>query len=278
MTRPADSPALSRERIAGVSYLRRAAPGAAQALVLLHGIGSNARSFAALMTALPPQIDVIAWNAPGYVDSTPLADGAPAPRDYAEALAAFLDGLGLPRVALVGHSLGALFAASFAAQHPQRVAALALVSPALGYGVAPGAALPAGVQARIDEIVTLGPAAFAAKRAARLVGDPAARPDVVAAVEQVMAAVNPAGYVQAVRALGAGRLLADAAKIIAPTMVAVGAKDQITPPANAREAYSALRNPAGFHAIPDAGHALPQERPEALAPLLARLIESPAHV
>ncbi len=80
------------------------------------------------------------------------------------------------------------------------------------------------------------------------------------------------------RALGAGRLLADAAKIIAPTMVAVGAKDQITPPANAREAYSALRNPAGFHAIPDAGHALPQERPEALAPLLARLIESPAHV
>ena len=95
-------------------------------------------------------------------------------------------------IALAGHSLGALFAASFARYHPDRVSALALISPALGYGVAPGAALPDGVQSRIDEICELGPAAFAKKRAARLVGDPQARPEIVAAVQEAMGSVNPA--------------------------------------------------------------------------------------
>jgi pimeloyl-ACP methyl ester carboxylesterase len=246
--------------------------------VLLHGVGSNAKSFAALMAALPPQIDAIAWNAPGYIDSLAVSGATPMPRDYVNALAGFLDALKLPRVALVGHSLGALFAVSFAAHYPDRITALALVSPALGYGVAHGAPLPAGVQSRIDEIAELGPAAFAAKRAARLVGDPAARPDVVNAVEAAMAAVNPAGYIQAVHALGAGRLITEAARIAAPTIVAVGAQDQITPPANAREAYAALANPVGFYEIPDAGHALPQEQPAALALPLVTLIESLAHV
>jgi pimeloyl-ACP methyl ester carboxylesterase len=193
-------------------------------------------------------------------------------------LAKFLDALNLGRIALAGHSLGALFAASFARHYPERVSTLALISPALGYGVAPGAALPAGVQARIDEIRDLGPAAFARKRAARLVGQPEARPDVVAAVEAAMAAVHPAGYIQAVRALGAGQLTADAALIAAPAIVAVGTLDQITPPDNARRAHAALRNAVGFHEIPDAGHALPQEQPAALAQILAQTVESPTHV
>ena len=278
MTMKGEIAGLQRDCAEGIGFLRRPRDGAAHTLVLLHGVGSNAKSFAALMKALPPMLDAIAWDAPGYAESVPLAADAPAPRDYANALAKFLDTLRLKRVALVGHSLGALFAASFAARHSDRVTALALVSPALGYGVADGAPLPPSLQSRIDEIVDLGPAAFAAKRAARLVGDPAARPDIVAAVEQAMGAVHPAGYIQAVRALGAGRLLTDAALIAAPAIVAVGAQDQITPPANARTAHSALANAAGFYEIPNAGHALPQEQPESLALVLAHLVESMAHV
>ena len=44
---------------------------------------------------------------------------------------------GIARIALVGHSLGALFATNFAAHHARRVSALALLSPALGYRVSP---------------------------------------------------------------------------------------------------------------------------------------------
>jgi pimeloyl-ACP methyl ester carboxylesterase len=268
---------LERGFAADIGFLRRRRHGATCPLVLLHGVGSCAESFSALAAALPPETDIIAWDAPGYADSLPLAVPTPSPLHYAAALAKFLDALKLARVAVAGHSLGALFAASFAAHYKDRVTALALLSPALGYGVAPGAKLPEGVQSRIDEIVELGPAAFARKRAARLVGDPQARPDIVAAVESAMAAVHPPSYIQAVHALGAGRLLSDAASIAAPALVAVGTRDQITPPANARATHAALANPAGFHEIPGAGHALPQEEPAAVARLLAHIVEDVAH-
>jgi pimeloyl-ACP methyl ester carboxylesterase len=266
-----------RGNAAGVDFLRRPGSASATPLVLLHGIGSNAESFAALMAAMPSGMDVIAWDAPGYGQSARPAPASPAPRDYASRLAALLDALEVKNVVLAGHSLGSLFAGSFAVHFPQRVRALALMSPALGYKVAAGDTLPPSVQARIDEIETLGPAAFAAKRASRLVGDPQANPGVVAAVEKAMAAVNPPGYAQAVRALGAGDLLSDAATIEAPTLVAVGTKDVVTPPENAQKLYGALRNPAGFHAVAGAGHALPQEQPETAARILAKFAAEHAH-
>jgi pimeloyl-ACP methyl ester carboxylesterase len=268
---------LSRECAGGIAFLRRGGEAQAATVVLLHGIGSNAASFAALAVAMPAPMNVIAWDAPGYGDSTPLADAMPTPRAYADALAKFLDALGLRRIVLVGHSLGALFAGNFAVQYPGRVSALALISPALGYGIQPGGVLPAGVQSRIDEISELGPAAFAKKRAARLVGDAKARPDIAAAVERAMAAVHLGGYIQAVHALGAGQLLLDARSIDAPTIVAVGTRDVITPPANASELHSALPRAVGFHQIANAGHALPQEEPAVLAALLARTAETMAH-
>jgi pimeloyl-ACP methyl ester carboxylesterase len=257
----------------GIGFLRRAGQGGSYPLVLLHGIGSNASSFAPVMTALPAAIDAIAWNAPGYANSQPLADASPSPRDYAAALLRLLDAIGLKQVVLCGHSLGALFAGSFAAHYPDRVTALALMSPALGYHVPPGQALPPTVQARIDEIETVDLGTFAAKRAARLVHAPERKPQVLDAVRTAMTALNPPGYVQAVRALGVGDLLADAAAIAAPTLVAVGAEDVITPPANARSLYAALPHAVSFHEIADAGHALPQEDPAAIAGLLTQLME-----
>ena len=269
---------LTRGRAAEIGFLRREGRGRTSTLVLLHGIGSNAESFAALMAALPPTIDAVAWDAPGYGESRPLAMPSPTPRDYASAVKTFLDALGLSGVTLVGHSLGALFAGSVAAHFSEHVLALALLSPALGYRVPPGAVLPAGVQSRIDEITELGPAAFAAKRAPRLVGDPQVRPQIVTAIEKAMAAVHPEGYVQACRALGAGDLVADVSQITTPTLVAVGSKDVITPPDGSRMLHGHLKNSAGFHLIPGAGHALPQEEPAAVAELLTRLVEQRACV
>jgi pimeloyl-ACP methyl ester carboxylesterase len=262
----------------GVEYLRRAGSDHAIQLVLLHGVGSNAKSFEPLMAALPMSVDCIAWNAPGYGRSHALAPVAPIPRDYADALLRLLDLLALPRVVLLGHSLGCLFAASFAAAYPDRVAALALLSPALGYRVAPGSKLPPVVQGRIDDMEALGPKTFAAKRAGRLVHDPTRKAQVVAAVEHAMAAVHPAGYIQAVRALAAGDLLADAAHIQVPALVAVGAEDVITPLERARAAHAALPRAVGFHAVASSGHALPQEQPEHVADLLVRFIAEHTNV
>ena len=258
---------------AGIAFLRRSPHGAGQPLVLLHGIGSNARSFATLIAALPPSVDVIAWDAPGYGASLPLGEAFPSPRDYAAALLKFLDELDLDRIVLAGHSLGALLAGSFAVHYPARLAALALLSPAVGYRLGPAAPLTPALQARIDEIESLGASRFAAQRAAKLVHAPESKPAIVAAIREAMAAVNVSGYAQAVRALGAGDLLADCSAIAAPALVAVGAEDTVTPPANARAVFSALARAVAFREIRGAGHALPQENPAAVAQLLSELME-----
>jgi pimeloyl-ACP methyl ester carboxylesterase len=261
---------------AGIAYLRRA--GTSLPLVLLHGIGSHGDSWRSVMRALDPSIDVIAWYAPGYGASDPLTESMPTPASYADRLAQFLDALGLDRVVLAGHSLGTLFAARFAVAHPARVAALALLSPALGYGVAPGSPLPPAIRARIDDLERLGPDSFAAGRAARLVSRFVENPAVMAGVQRAMASVRLPGYAQAVWALGAGTLLADAARIAAPTLVAVGTDDVVTPPANARAVHAALPTPLALELIPRAGHALPQEAPSGVANLLGTLMPENAHV
>jgi pimeloyl-ACP methyl ester carboxylesterase len=267
-----------RETVAGTSLLRRPGRGG-PVLVLLHGIGSDAESWAAVLVALDPAFEALAWDAPGYGGSAPVAPAAPTPEDYAARLCAVLDALGPERVVLVGHSLGALFAGRFAAGRPHRVAALALLSPALGYGVAPGAPLPPPVQARIDDLQAVGPAAFAELRAPRLVHQPADKPEVLAGVRRAMSGVRPAGYAQAVRALGGGDLLADAARIAAPTLVAVGTEDAVTPPANARAVHGALRRPVrDVELVPHVGHALPQEAPARVAALLGALALETKHV
>jgi pimeloyl-ACP methyl ester carboxylesterase len=260
-------------RAAGIDVLRRAGLQGGTPVVLLHGVGSNASSFAPLMEALDPALDVYAWDAPGYGASQPLAMESPHPSDYADVLGAVLDTLKLDRVVLVGHSLGSLFAGSFAALHPTRVTALALLSPALGYSVAPGGVLPPNVQSRIDDLERLGPEVFAASRAARLVYTPEKKPDVLARVRSAMAALNKTGYAQAVRALGHGDLLADATRIAALTSVAIGAEDVVTPPAGARALHAALSHPCGYQEFPAMGHALPQEAPIAVARLLEELVK-----
>jgi pimeloyl-ACP methyl ester carboxylesterase len=260
---------MNRLTVAGTALLHRQGDG--PALVLLHGIGSNAESWLPVIEALPAALNVLAWWAPGYGGSTPLVPEQPTPEDYALRLADVLDSLRLDNVALAGHSLGALFAGRFAASRPGRVAALALLSPALGYRVAPDAPLPPQVQARIDDLEALGPGAFAAQRAARLLHDSDAKPEVLDAVRRAMAAVNPAGYAQAVRALGAGDLLADAARL-PPALVACGEHDAVTPPDTARALHAALPPGSALHLVPGAGHALPQERPAAVAALLAGMV------
>ena len=248
---------------AGIGWRERAGDGLV--LVALHGIGSQASAFDAMAAHLPDW-RVIAWEAPGYGPSAPLAMEWPLAADYAQALAGFLDALGLARVHLVGHSLGTLIGAAFARACPGRVQSLTLASCAQGGGAARGT-LPAGPAARLEDLRRLGAARFASARAARLIHQPLDNPALVAAVEAGMAQVRLPGYAQAVRMLASGDLAADCAHLSVPTAVIVGAEDVVTPPAQSQRAHAAL--PAAFRGaltlVPQAGHALHQQAPSALA-------------
>jgi pimeloyl-ACP methyl ester carboxylesterase len=257
---------------AGLSYLACEGRGT-MPIVLLHGIGSNAYSFAPLIAAFEGRYPALAWNAPGYGASRPLAGEWPDADSYAAALNRLLADVDISRCVLVGHSLGCLIAARFALVSPHSVASLMLVSPALGYGTEKGGALPEGVARRIEELDRLGPEQFAAARAGGLVADPTATPDVLEAVMRAMADIRRPGYDQAARLLAGGRLLEDAAKLVVPTTVVVGTQDRITPPANARRLFEALSGAAcAYREIAGAGHAVCQEEPAAIARAIAETI------
>jgi pimeloyl-ACP methyl ester carboxylesterase len=255
-----------RLTVAGTEVLHRPGPGAT--LVLLHGIGSDALSWAPMIEALPSAFDVVAWWAPGYGESTPVEPERPAPADYAARVLSVLDAMHRDRVVLVGHSLGTLFAASFAARHPERVAALALFSPALGYGVRRGEALPPRVQARIDDLAALGPEEFSRARATRL----AHRPEALPGVQRAMSQLRLPGYAQAVHALAQGDLLTDAARITVPTLIACGAQDVVTPPDYAQRVHRAIQG-SRLRMVAECGHVLPQETPDEAAALVAELAD-----
>lgn len=256
----------------GLAYLDRA--GAGPVLVCLHGIGSNGGSFAPLLERLPRDWRVIAWHAPGYLGSAPLAQDWPVAADYAAALKAFLDRLGLERVWLLGHSLGCLTAASFLRSAPERVAAAVLACCALGHGVEAGSALSEPARARIADLEAMGPAAFAEARAPRLVFEPEANPAVTGFVTEGMAQVSMPGYGQAARMLASGRLCEDLARGRVPTSVIYGAEDVITPPENSRSAHAAVPGPwrGALVGIKGAGHAAYQQRPNEFAAALVRCL------
>lgn len=259
----------------GLSYVMR--PGSGETVVFLHGIGSNAASFAPLFDVLPAGLLLLAWDAPGYGGSDPLAEDWPLAQDYAAKLAHFLDALGLERVHLVGHSLGTLMACAFARRFAGRVRGLTLAAAANGYGVPRCGALPEKVAARLTDLQRLGPAAFAKARAANLVHDAQAHPGIVARVETAMGQVVPDGYGQAVRMLASGDLCEDLAHISLRPSFIIGVQDRVTPMAQTQAAVRAWEVANGARPdvteIDQAGHAVYLQQPEAFC---AALLDSVA--
>lgn len=267
-----------------VATLERVADPAARSVVFLHGIGSRASSFASLLGTMTQSQSVLAWDAPGYGNSTAFLEDWPVALDYATRLRDLLDARAMQRpVDLVGHSLGCLMAAAFARAYPDRVRKLVLMAPALGYRVPPDGNMPDAVAARIIDMETHGPARMADLRAERLVDEPAGKPAIVAAVRRAMASVTMPGYAQAVRMLASGDLLADLDDIAVPVLVLTGANDRVTPPAGAERARDVLaarpfrRGAADrYIAIAAAGHAVYLEAQiEVVAALQSFLETSP---
>lgn len=249
---------VTRAEGAGVAWLEA---GQGPAIVLLHGIGSSARSWSGVIDALAGRFRAIAWNAPGYPPSAHLPGDAPSAADYAERLDALLDELGVARAHVVGHSLGCLVAARFAKMRAQRVASLTLASCALGHARLDPPERERLLAARLGDVAQLGPRGMAEKRGPRLLG-PLASQESVATVIETMAQVDPRGYAQAARMLSGGDLLADVGSLPAniPVQFVYGSADVITPPdANLRAA--AARPGAPVTVLQDAGHACYVEQP-----------------
>jgi pimeloyl-ACP methyl ester carboxylesterase len=131
-TRPVGAPPVDSFVMAGelrTHYLDY--PGGEPALVLLHGLSANASSFGGLIGAgLSPAFRVVAPDLRGRGLTDKPATGYRM-ADHAADVIAFLDALGLDRVALGGHSFGGLLSIYVAAQHPDRVSRVVIIDAAI---------------------------------------------------------------------------------------------------------------------------------------------------
>jgi pimeloyl-ACP methyl ester carboxylesterase len=258
--------ALSFQGFVRYRQAREHAPGVP--FVLLHGIGSGSGSW---MEQLQDDSlgRVLAWDAPGYADSSALKPDHPSASDYGQVLWAWLDALGVETVHLVGHSLGCIMAAGAARIQPGRIASLSLLSPAQGYGTAPAELREKKSQERLQAMATLGLQKMAEQRAPRLLS-PTANADQIELATYLMAHLNEGGYTQATHLLANANIRADlqafAANSTAPIQVACGEQDVITPPQACRELATALNLP--YLNLPDAGHLCAMQAPEAVSQAL----------
>jgi pimeloyl-ACP methyl ester carboxylesterase len=104
--------------------------GVGPVVVLIHGIASSSVTFEKLVPLLRERHRAISIDLLGFGDSPAPEDSDYGIHDHVAALGRTIDSLGLREpFVLVGHSMGSLIAARYAATHGRRIRKLVLVSP-----------------------------------------------------------------------------------------------------------------------------------------------------
>jgi 3-oxoadipate enol-lactonase len=236
-----------------IGYLE-AGEGEATPIIFLHGVGSDKSVWRSQLDHFGLSRRVVAFDYPGYSESE-LIEGATRD-DYAAAILAAMDVLGIMRTHVCGLSLGGVIGIAMHAAAPERCASLI---------IADSFALHPDGQAIYDRSVAASKSVtmreLAEARTGMLLGS-AATPDLSTEVIDTMANIDPAAY-----RLGAAAVwLADqrdrASRIDVPTLILVGEEDSITSPALSEELHSLVPGSLLVR-ISAAGHLANIEQPEA---------------
>jgi pimeloyl-ACP methyl ester carboxylesterase len=245
--------------------------GSGPPLVMLHGAPADSRTWQWMLPDLSRDHTVIAWDAPGFGESSDIDDSWRAAQ-FADALAAFIAALGLERPHLVGHSFGTMVALSLFQRRPAVPASLVLVG---GYAGWAGSLPPAEVARRLEMFLGMAELgnAFDPKSYPGLFSDliPADRDPVLASMMRENmrpATVRAAGYIGAETDL---RPVLPTVEV--PTLVLHGEADARSPLANAEALHAAIST-SQLVVLPKLGHACVVEEPEACAAEIRRFVKT----
>ncbi len=250
MMRAMGSIATARGRI---GYIEAGA-GNATPIIFLHGVGSDKSVWAPQLAHFGKARRALAFDYPGYGDSD-FVDSATRD-DYAAAIVAAMETLGIGRAHICGLSLGGVVAIAMHAAGAQRCASLIIAD---SFAVHPDGQGIYDRSVAASQAMTMRELAEA--RSGVLLGS-AASDQLRADVIETMAVIDPAAY-----RLGAAAVwLADqrdrAAAIDVPTLILVGEEDGVTPPALSDELTSLISG-ARLVRIAAAGHLANAEQPDA---------------
>jgi 3-oxoadipate enol-lactonase len=231
-------------------------------LVLIHGYPLSRALWEPQVTGLADVARVLALDLRGHGGS----DSVPGP--YSMSLLAddcrgFLDTLGITRpVVLGGLSMGGYVVFEFFRKYPQRIAGLILAATRAG-------ADSPEVKANRDKAATTarekGVGTIVETMLPKMLSQKSyqSQPELVTRARKMMESTSLAGVAGDLAAM---RDRTDSTALLAqidkPTLILHGADDQLIPPAEAQVMSATIPN-AQLHVLPEAGHLLNMEQPEA---------------
>ena len=240
-------------------------------LLLVHGFGANKENWLQLAQQLEGDYNIVAPDLPGHGDSVQdltLSYGIPR---QAERLVQLMDRLDIRRAHLAGNSMGGAIAAVVTAEHPERVASLALLNNA-GIHEHP-AELDRHLARGENPLVLNEPSDYEALMAFAM-NEPPFIPWPVSSVMAREAYENRRINRKIFEDIEAGRdedFRAVLARVQAPTLVLWGADDRIIDAANAPLVAKALSN-SRLEILEGIAHMPMIEAPEKTAALMRPLV------
>ncbi|WP_128379573.1 alpha/beta fold hydrolase [Streptomyces cavernae] len=292
--RVADGEQLRSVGLPGVTLTVRSRPPAREGLppaLFVHGLGGSSQNWSDLMPLLDGLVDTEAVDLPGFGDSPPPDDGDYSITGHARAVIRYLDAQDRGPVHLFGNSMGGAVATRVAAVRPDLVRTLTLVSPALPEILVQRSAVPTGLLALpgVAGLFTRLTKDWTAEQRVRGVmalcyGDPGrVTPEAFRhAVDEMerrlrlpyfwdAMARSARGIVNAYTLGGQHGLWRQAERVLAPTLLIYGCRDQLVSYRMAQRAARHFRD-SRLLTMPDAGHVAMMEYPETVATAFRELM------
>jgi pimeloyl-ACP methyl ester carboxylesterase len=257
--------------------------GRGEPLVFVHGLGGCWHNWLEQLPEFAREHRVVAFDLPGFGYS-PVPDEEISVPGYVAIVRALLDELRIDRATVVGNSMGGLISAELALAAPERVARLALISPAgiafnyrprqlpkilIFYPLVAGAAAWVGTNAE---------AAARRPRLRRLllktVADHPREMPAALATEQFRGVGAP-GFRLALEALVEYSISERLGAISCPTLIVWGEHDHVLPVRHADIYADAIKGSREV-ILPETGHVAMLERPAEFNALLRELLQAPA--
>ena len=230
-------------------------------IVFIHGAGGTHLHW-------PPQARrligqrIYALDLPGHGRSGGV--GCQSITEYARSVAGFLDGAGLNAAVFTGHSMGSAIALMLALDFPKRVLGLGLIGSGSRLRVAP----------QILES-TASDATF--PMAVKLINDlefsPSVNPRLKELAAQRMSEIRPAVLHGDFLACNEFDAMTRLDEVSVPTLVVCGAEDKLTPVKYSEFLRDHIAG-ARQLTIPDAGHMVMLEQPQAFSDVLADFVDT----
>ena len=235
----ADAATIRSKAPDGTGFIRA---GAGAPVLFIHGVGMSAAIWQPQIDLMRDRFDLIAIDMLGH-GASPLPPQNAELSDYADQAIRLLDHLGLDRVAVVGHSMGALVAQEIALRAPSRVSAIVCLNAVFRRPPQ----LAEAVRARAAALGDHGDPSAIAGTIARWFGDPIppALAGAAAKARAALESVDAEGYARTYRLFAR----ADTAHVdrlaglSAPALFMTGSDDRNSTPA--MSAAMARLAPAG---------------------------------